>query len=74
MEAEFYSDLFSSKNVNIGQHTRYNHLLDNIPKINVSTKERLSKPINIKELEEAIKNSKNNKSTRTGWLLEQILF
>ena len=58
MQAEFYSNLFSSKNVNIEQHTRYNHLLDNIPRINRSTKERLNKPIEIKELEIAIKNSK----------------
>ena len=61
MQAKFYSDSFSTKNINIEQHTRYTHFLSNIPKINKSTRER-SKPIDIKELEEAIRSSKNNKA------------
>ena len=62
MQAEFYSDSFSTKNVNIEQHIRYTHFLSNCPKINKSTRERISKPIDIKELEESIRSSKNNKA------------
>ena len=62
MQAEFYSELFSTKNVNIKQHTRYSHFLENIPKITDNTRQEINKSISIKELEDAIKTSKNNKA------------
>ena len=62
MQADFYSDLFSTKNIKLEHHTRYNHFLDNIPKINNNTKNNLNKPITLQELEIAIKTSKNNKA------------
>ena len=54
MQADFYSDLFSSKNVDIEQHTRYTHFLNDIPKLNENTRNRIYNPITISELEGAI--------------------
>ena len=62
MQEDFYTDLFSTKNVNITQHTRYSHFLKNIPTITDNTRLEINTLINIKELEEAIKTSKNNKA------------
>ena len=62
MQAEFYTDLFSSRNVNIKQHTRYSHFLKNIPTLTDTVRLKINKSLNITELEEAIRTSKNNKA------------
>ena len=61
-QASFYETLFSSKGSKIEEHTRYNHLLDNLPTISENTKLEIDAEITLEEVEESIKNSKNNKA------------
>ena len=61
-QALFYRDLFSTKNTNIKDNTRYMHLLDNLPSISNTSKLSLEQEISLEELEEIIKTSKNNKA------------
>ena len=62
MQQKFYSDLFKTKCTNRDQHTRYDHFLKNIPKLSDNTKTNINRPLTLKELEIAIKSSKNNKA------------
>ena len=61
-QASFYQKLFTTKGIKIDEHTRYSHLLNNLPKLTVSNKNNLETPIKLKELEDSINTSKNNKA------------
>ena len=61
-QASFYQKLFSTKGIKINEHTRYSHLLNNLPKLTDSNKNNLEIPIKLKELEDSINTSKNNKA------------
>ena len=61
-QALFYLELFTSKGSKLEEHTRYTHLLDNLPTISENTKIETDAEITLEEVEESIKNSKNNKA------------
>ena len=62
LQSEFYSDLFLSRHVNRETDSRYSHFLENLPKLNDNSKQLLNQPISLSEVEEVIKQGKNNKS------------
>ena len=61
-QASFYGTLFSSKGCKTEEHTRYNHFLTNLPTISDDVKLKIDAEISLIELEDSIKNSKNNKA------------
>ena len=61
-QASFYETLFSSKGCKTEEHTRYNHFLTNLPTISEDVKLKIDAEISLTELEDSIKNSKNNKA------------
>ena len=62
IQACSYEKLFSTKHININNHTTYTHFLQNLPKLSVSVSDYLEEPITISEVEFSIINSKTNKA------------
>ena len=68
LQKDFYKNLYAKKNT-IEQDSEYIPDLSNLPAIKEGQKEQLDREITKEEVDEALKNLKNNKSLHFIWIL-----